>query len=86
MKFAVLVLAEGSNLHVLWGVCLHLWMVYHPFKGKMIIYQWLDIGKRSDIEFTPFGVNSLKFPCLPHLAKYLLPLIFIVLRFGEGQT
>jgi hypothetical protein len=29
----------------------------------------------ADIEFTPFGVNSLKFPCLTHLGKYLLPLI-----------
>jgi hypothetical protein len=31
--------------------------------------------KRSDIRFTPFGVNCLKFPCLPHLANYLFPLI-----------
>ena len=35
----------------------------------------LDIGNRSDIGFTPFRVNSLKFSCLPHLAKYLFPLI-----------
>jgi hypothetical protein len=60
---------------VLWVVRLHLWMVDHPFKERMRIHQRLDIGKHSDIEFTPFGVNSLKFPCLPHLGKYLLSLI-----------
>jgi hypothetical protein len=41
-------------------------MVDHPFKERMRIHQRLDIEKRSDIELTPFGVNSLKFPCLPH--------------------
>jgi hypothetical protein len=75
MKFALLFLAEGPNLHMLWVVRLHLWMVDHLFKKRMRIHQLLDIGKRSDIEFTPFGVNSLKFPCLPHLGKYLVPLI-----------
>jgi hypothetical protein len=60
---------------VLWVVRLHLWMMDHPFKERMRIHQRWNIGKRSDIEFTPFGVNSLKFPCLPHLRKYLLPLI-----------
>jgi hypothetical protein len=34
-------------------------MVDHPFKERMRIHQRMDIGKRSDIEFTPFGVNSL---------------------------
>jgi hypothetical protein len=75
MKFALLFLAEGPDLHALWVVRLHLWMVDHPFKERMRIHQQLDIRKRPDIEFTPFGVNSLKFPCLPHLRKYLLPLI-----------
>jgi hypothetical protein len=53
------------------GGPLHLWMVDHPFKERMNIHQRLDIGKRSNIEFTPFGVNSLKFlhVCLPHLGK-----------------
>ena len=74
MKFALLFLAEGHNLQVLWVIRLHLWMVNHPFKERMRIHKRLDIGKRSDIEFTPFGVNSLKFPCLTHLEKYLLPL------------
>ena len=31
MKFALLFLTKGSNLHVLWVVHLHLWMVDHPF-------------------------------------------------------
>jgi hypothetical protein len=75
MKFALPFLAEGPNLHVLWVVRLHLWMVDQPFKERMRIHQQLDIGKRSGIELTPFGVNSLKFPCLPHLGKYLLPQI-----------
>jgi hypothetical protein len=75
MKYAFLYLAEGPNLHVLWVVRLHLWMMDHPFKERMRIHRRLDIGKRSDIEFTPFGVNSLKFPCLPHLGKYVLSLI-----------
>jgi hypothetical protein len=46
-------------------------MVDHSFKERMNIHQRLDIGKRSNIEFTPFGVNSLKFlhVCLPHLGK-----------------
>jgi hypothetical protein len=65
MKFALLFLAEGSDLHALWVVRLHLWMVGHPFKERMRIHQQLDIRKRPDIEFTPFSVNSLKFPCLP---------------------
>jgi hypothetical protein len=74
MKFPLMFLAEGINLHVLWVVRLHLWIVDYPFKEKMIIHQRLDIGNRSDIGFTPFRVNSLKFSCLPHLAKYLFPL------------
>jgi hypothetical protein len=52
-KFARLFLAGGPNLHVLWVVRLHLWMVNHPFKERMRIHQRLDIEKRSDIEFTP---------------------------------
>jgi hypothetical protein len=48
------------------------WMVDHPFKERMRIHQRLDIEKRSDIELTPFGVNSLKFPCLPHPGKYFI--------------
>ena len=76
MKFPLMFLAEGLNLHVLWVVRLHLWMVEYPFKEKMIIHQRLDIGNRSDIGFTPFGVNSLKFSCFPHLANYSFPLIW----------
>jgi hypothetical protein len=58
MKFALLFLAEGPNLHVLWVVCLHLWMVDQPFKERMRIHQRLDIGKRLDIEFTPVPISS----------------------------
>jgi hypothetical protein len=32
-------------------------MVDNPFKEKMEIHQRLDIGKLSDIGFTPFGIN-----------------------------
>lgn len=73
MKFALLFLAEGPNLQALWVVRLHLWMVHRPFKEKMKIHQRLAIGKLSDIGFTPFGVKSMQFQCLPQLAKYLHP-------------
>jgi hypothetical protein len=35
MKFALLFLAEGHTLHVLWVVRPHLWMVNHPFNERM---------------------------------------------------
>ena len=75
IKCSLLFLAEVPNLHVLWVVRLHLWMVNQPFKERMRIHRQLDIGRHSGTEFTPFDVNSLKFPCLPHIGKYLLPLI-----------
>ena len=55
MKFALLFLAEGLYLRVLWVVRFHLWMLDHPFK-EMIFHQRLDIENRSDIGFTPFIV------------------------------
>jgi hypothetical protein len=41
MKFALLFLAEGSDLHALWVVRLHLWMVGHPFEIK----GWLGMSR-----------------------------------------
>lgn len=73
MKFALLFLAEGPNLQALCVVRLHLWMVHRPFKEKMKIHQRLAIRNLSDIGFTPFGVKSMQFQCLPQLAKYLHP-------------
>ena len=58
MKFALLFLAEGPNLHILWVVRLHLWMVDHPFKERLRIHQRLiNVGYREALRHRVYTIR-----------------------------